>query len=103
MSRSSGSSRRCARALMREAPEPDVRVVKAVHGVRVVQEDPEFERGLSDSLRGTYSRDALYELYGRFVNGDGAVDKLMRRAIWRAAALRFGDGVQIGVGVGFKH
>jgi acetyltransferase-like isoleucine patch superfamily enzyme len=86
-----------------ESPGPDVRVVKAVHGLRVVEGDPEFERGLSDYLRRTCGRDALYELYGRFANGEGVIDKLMRRAIWRAAAARFGDGVQIGAGVGFKH
>ncbi len=35
--------------------------------------------------------------------GDGALDALMRRCIWRAAARRCGHGLQVGSGVGFKH
>ena len=77
--------------------------VKAFHSRKEVDEDPQFEIGLSQSLRDQYSRDALIELYGRFMAGDGYVDTLMRRAIWRAGALRFGHGIHIGSGVGFKH
>jgi acetyltransferase-like isoleucine patch superfamily enzyme len=31
------------------------------------------------------------------------LDVLMRRCVWRAAARRCGDGLQVGSGVGFKH
>src|SRR5262249_59171390 len=34
---------------------------------------------------------------------DGAIDLLMRRAIWRALARRVGHGLSVGSGVGFKH
>jgi len=77
--------------------------VGAFHSKREVVEDPAFEIGLSGYLRTAYDAEALVELYGRFVNGDGAVDTLMRRAIWRAGARRFGHGIHIGSGVGFKH
>jgi acetyltransferase-like isoleucine patch superfamily enzyme len=83
--------------------EGRVRVVRAVHGVRTVSPDPPFELGLGEHLRGRYDRAALVELYGRFVTGDGDLDALMRRAIWRAGSARFGHGVQIGPGVGFRH
>ena len=44
------------------------------------------------------------ELYGRFLNGDGTVDTLMRRVIWRARiAAASVHGIHIGSGVGFKH
>jgi acetyltransferase-like isoleucine patch superfamily enzyme len=79
------------------------RLVEAVHGRRRVHEDAPFEAGLSDRLRQAYSTAGLLEVYARFVSGDGELDQVMRRAVWRAAARRFGTGVQIGAGVGMKH
>lgn len=81
----------------------EVRIVPAVHGRREVRPDPVFEIGLSASLHASYSANGLIDLYGRFATGDGAVDQLMRRAIWRAAARHCGHGLQVGAGVGFKH
>lgn len=79
------------------------RIVRSVHGRQEVQPDPEFEIGLAESLQSGYGSAGLVELYGRFVAGDGPLDVLMRRAIWRAAARRCGHGLQVGSGVGFKH
>jgi len=79
------------------------RVVQAVHGRQEVQPDPDFELGLAEHLRTAYTREALVELYGRFAVGEGPLDMLMRRAIWRAVAREFGQGVSVGAGVGFKH
>jgi acetyltransferase-like isoleucine patch superfamily enzyme len=79
------------------------RIVQAVHGKQVLKSDPEFEMGMTGYLRDRYSRDSLIELYTRFAIGEGEFDQLMRRTIWRALARRFGDGVHIGSGVGFKH
>jgi acetyltransferase-like isoleucine patch superfamily enzyme len=78
-------------------------VVKAVHAHKEIVTDPEFESGLSVFLKEKYNSGHLIDLYGRFSNGDGEFDGLMRRAIWRAAARRFGNGVSIHSGVGFKH
>jgi acetyltransferase-like isoleucine patch superfamily enzyme len=58
---------------------------------------------LSGHLRANCTPSVLLEQYSRFANGDGELDNLMRRAIWRAVARSFGHGVQIGSGVGFKH
>lgn len=88
---------------MSERAEIKTRVVKAVHGLKEFKPDPEFEIGLAEHLRAQYDLDALLELYKRFALGDGDLDVLMRRAIWRAVARRFGHGVYIGSGVGFKH
>lgn len=81
----------------------EARVVRAVHGVECEKDDPPFEAGLSDFLRERYSRDALVELYARFATGDGQLDLLMRRAIWRAIARRVGANLRVEGGAGFKH
>jgi acetyltransferase-like isoleucine patch superfamily enzyme len=78
-------------------------VVKAFHGRQEVTPDPDFETGLSGFFKEKYSADALIELYARFSAGDGHLDALIRRAVWRAGARRFGNGVHIGSAVGFKH
>ncbi len=79
------------------------RVVRAVYGLIEIQPDPDFEVGLSKYLRDQYNRDELLELYARFESGDIKLNALMRRAIWRVVAAKFGNGVNIGNGVGFKH
>jgi acetyltransferase-like isoleucine patch superfamily enzyme len=85
------------------ASELQSRIIQAVHSLQETKPDPDFEIGLSEHLRAQYSREALIELYARFAVGEGGFDALMRRAIWRAAAKRFGHNVRIGSGVGFKH
>jgi acetyltransferase-like isoleucine patch superfamily enzyme len=79
------------------------RIVRAVHGLRTVQPDEAFEQGLSKYLGSQYDHDRLVEVYGRFATGDGPIDAVMRRAVWRAVARCFGQGVRIEPGVGFKH
>jgi len=79
------------------------RIVEAVHGLRQAPCDADFELGLAVYLRETYGTERLPELYARFVVGDAGIDHIMRRAIWRACCKAFGQGVQIGPGVGFKH
>jgi acetyltransferase-like isoleucine patch superfamily enzyme len=79
------------------------RIVPAVRGRQDSRPDPPFEIGLAEWLKSSYTPAALVELYARFMNGDGPLDALMRRCIWRAAARRCGHGLQIGSGVGFKH
>ena len=58
---------------------------------------------LSRHLKESYSPSGLIEHCSRFATGVGEIDILMRRAIWRAAAKKFGNKVRIGSGVGFKH
>jgi acetyltransferase-like isoleucine patch superfamily enzyme len=79
------------------------RVVTAVHGTKEVNPDPAYEIGLSQMLTESYSPAALLEQYARFAGSEGHLDSAMRRAIWRAVARKFGSGVRIGAGVGFKH
>lgn len=79
------------------------RIVASVHGKQHVGADPEFELELSKYLSTSYTSPGLLEHYFRFANGDGELDSLMRRTIWRSVARSFGNRVRIGVGVGFKH
>jgi acetyltransferase-like isoleucine patch superfamily enzyme len=88
---------------MFDRSERAFRVVKAVHAHKEIVTDPEFESGLSVFLKEKFNSEHLVDLYGRFSVGDGVFDILMRRAIWRALARRFGNGVSIQSGVGFKH
>jgi acetyltransferase-like isoleucine patch superfamily enzyme len=85
------------------APVAGPRRVTAVHGRQEVQPDPPYERALAEGLRERYPRAALIELYGRFSHGEGDFDAMMRRAIFRAFAREFGDGVRIGRGVVSVH
>ena len=84
-------------------PKRRKRTIASVHGKRKVKPDPLFELDLSRHLQASYEPSALLEQYTRFANGDGELDHLMRRAIWRAVARKFGHGVRIESGVGFKH
>jgi len=84
-------------------PNGGIRSLTAVHGRREIVPDPLFEVGLSGHLSSTYSSEALIEQYHRFSNGEGELDAVMRRAIWRSIARKFGSGVRIGAAVGFKH
>lgn len=79
------------------------RTVPAVHGRREIVPDQPYERALADGLRERYGVAGLQELYGRFVHGESDFDAMMRRALWRALARAFGDGVRIGRGVMTLH
>ncbi len=88
---------------MNSHSEKATRVVQAVHGLREIQPDPDFELGFANHLKEAYSRETLLELYNRFALGVSEFDFLMRRVIWRAVARRCGHGLRVGSGVGFKH
>jgi acetyltransferase-like isoleucine patch superfamily enzyme len=79
------------------------RTVPAVHGHRVAAPDPPFERDLAEHLRSTNDAAALAGLYGRFVDGEGDFDALMRRVLLRALARDVGNGVRVGRGVVLRH
>lgn len=83
--------------------KPPARIVAAVHGRRESGPEPDFELGLAEFLKTSYAPASIVELYGRFANGDGPMDTLMRRVIWRSLARRCGAGLQVTAGAGFKH
>jgi acetyltransferase-like isoleucine patch superfamily enzyme len=88
---------------MSDKIENSGRVVKATHGMKRIEPDPEFEIGMADYLSKQYNRDGLLGLYTRFLAGESDFDMRMRRAIWRAVSRRLGHSVYISAGVSFKH
>ncbi len=85
------------------AARPRVRLARAVHGRKTVARDPDFELGLAKHLRRSLSREGLIELYARFALAEAPFDVIMRRTLLRALCKRFGHGVSVGIGFGFKH
>ena len=79
------------------------RVVPAVHGRQAVVADPPTELALAERLRSEHSRDQLLDLASKHAHGDNVDDAMMRRAVWRALARRFGNGVRIGRGAIARH
>lgn len=79
------------------------RTVAAVHGARCINPDPVYVGSLAKELIAHYERDALTELYGRFVQGEGFLDGLMRKIIWRALSRSCGVGLTVEAGARFKH
>jgi hypothetical protein len=81
----------------------DTREVAAVFAARKNPADPEWERGFAGSLRDSYPRDQLMELFGRFRCGEGPFDCLMRRILMRALCKSVGNNLQVGPNVVLKH
>jgi acetyltransferase-like isoleucine patch superfamily enzyme len=78
------------------------RVVKAVHGLKQVQPDAEFELGLAKFLS-QEKPEQLLSLYERFSLGEDRFSLLMRRVLFHAIARRCGNGLVVNGQVGFKH
>ncbi len=75
----------------------------SVHGRRQIEADAQFEDGLAAWLRDSYGSAPLQDVYARFAFGDGKLDALMRKMIWKASARRCGPGLQVGSQAGFRH
>jgi len=81
----------------------DTRLVRAIHGLKPVERDPDAELALSDQLRNSNSHDELLQIASRHAMGESDLDAQMRRAVWRALARTFGHGVRIGRGAIVSH
>ena len=79
------------------------RVVKAVHGVQEVTQDPPQEIAESARLRERAPRETLLERYGAAAFLDSLEGARQRRVLLRALCKSFGHGVRIGVGVLVLH
>ncbi|MBA3507326.1 MAG: N-acetyltransferase [Betaproteobacteria bacterium] len=69
----------------------------------MIDPDPAHELGLTQALRAQRTNEALHSLWNRFADGSDAFDATMRRVLWRAMALRLGDGATIGQRISFAH
>ena len=75
----------------------------SVHGRSSIQPDPTFQDGLADWLIENYGAANLHDLYARFSFGDGKLDALMRKMVWKASTKSCGPGLRVGSQVGFSH
>ncbi len=83
--------------------EMETRVVKAFHGKQEVPIDASYQNGLAAELRNQYSPSSLIEMYGKYMHGDGFMDKMMRRVLIKALALDCGNGLNVSTGFNFLH
>jgi acetyltransferase-like isoleucine patch superfamily enzyme len=81
----------------------DIREVTATFGRRKAAEDPAWERGLAEWLKGTHSREHLLEIFARFRSGESRFDYLVRRVIMKSICKAVGDDLEIGPDVILKH
>jgi acetyltransferase-like isoleucine patch superfamily enzyme len=88
---------------MEIAPNPPASIIKAVHGLRTLIEDPTYELEFAETLRSKSSASQLHDLFARFSTSDSEFDQMMRRIIWHAAAKSVGHGLKVGTSVGFTH
>jgi acetyltransferase-like isoleucine patch superfamily enzyme len=79
------------------------RVVKAVHGLRKVEPDPQFELDMAAHLREKLSRERLMEAFSRHVYGTSPIDLIMRRVCLRALVNELGAGAHICKSVSVIH
>ena len=77
--------------------------LKATHALRDILPDPPAEVALAEHLKSSLDQEAILALYTRFSNGVTVFDQMMSRIIWRSIAKEMGNGVTIGINVGFKH
>ena len=65
--------------------------------------DPAYIAEFGRELREQYGKDGLVELYGRFIDGYGHFNHVIRQIIWAALAKQCGSGLHIEPNVNFKH
>jgi acetyltransferase-like isoleucine patch superfamily enzyme len=79
------------------------RVVKAVHGLRKVEPDPQFELDMAAHLREQLSREQLLEAFSDHAYGTSPIDVIMRRVCLRALVKMLGAGANISKNVSIIH
>jgi acetyltransferase-like isoleucine patch superfamily enzyme len=79
------------------------RIVKAVHGLREAEPDPQFELDMAAHLREQLSREQLLEAFSDHAYGTSPIDVIMRRVCLRALVKALGVGANIGKNVSVIH
>ena len=79
------------------------RTVKAIHGVREVAPDPQYELDMAAELREHLGNEHLVDAFTRYADGSSYIDVLMRRICLRALVRKLGSGVTIQRNVSVIH
>ena len=77
--------------------------VPASFSRRDMRQDPAWERGFAEFLKGTNSGEVLSDLFARFRTGESPLDSLMRRIMMRAMCKTMGNDLQVGPDVVLRH
>jgi len=79
------------------------RTVTAVHGLRKIEPDPQFELDLAAHLREQLSREQLLEAFSHHANGTSPIDIIMRRICLRSLVKKLGAAAKVGKNVSVIH
>jgi hypothetical protein len=80
-----------------------VRVIRAVHGPRKIEPDPEFEFDMAAHRSGQLSPQQLLEGFKDHANGSGFIDSTMPKIRLRALAKKLEAGAKVGKNVSIIH
>jgi acetyltransferase-like isoleucine patch superfamily enzyme len=79
------------------------RIVRAVHGLRKVEPDPQFELDMAAHLKEQLTREQLLEAFSDHAYGTNPIDVIMRRVCLRALVKQLGAGANIQKNVSVIH
>jgi acetyltransferase-like isoleucine patch superfamily enzyme len=79
------------------------RIVRAIHGLRKVEPDPQFELDMAAHLKEQLTREQLLEAFSDYGHGTNPIDVIMRRVCLRALVKRLGAGANIHKDVSVIH
>jgi acetyltransferase-like isoleucine patch superfamily enzyme len=71
------------------------RIVKAIHGLRKLEPDPQFELDMAVHLKEQLTREQLLEAFSDYGHGTNPIDVIMRRVCLRALVKWLGAGANI--------
>jgi acetyltransferase-like isoleucine patch superfamily enzyme len=92
-----------ARIKAHRTQKSGTRIVRAVHGLRKVEPDPQFELDMAAHLREQLTREQLLEAYSAHASGTRPIDVIMRRVCLRALVKTLGAGANIRGNVSVIH
>jgi acetyltransferase-like isoleucine patch superfamily enzyme len=79
------------------------RIVKAIHGLRTVEPDPQFELDMAAHLKEQLPREHLLVAFSDHAYGTSPIDVIMRRVCLRALVKKLGAGANIRKNVSVIH
>jgi acetyltransferase-like isoleucine patch superfamily enzyme len=79
------------------------RIVAAIHGLRKVEPDPQFELDMAAHLKEQLTREQLLEAFSDYGHGTNPIDVIMRRVCFRALVKWLGAGANIRKDVSVIH
>jgi acetyltransferase-like isoleucine patch superfamily enzyme len=79
------------------------RIVRAIHGLRKVEPDPQFELEMAAHLKELLTREQLLEAFSDYVVRASPIDVIMRRVCLRALVKWLGAGANIRKDVSVVH